>query len=87
MQQLLQKEPEARLGNLRNGSSDVMAHAWFYDLNWDQLLRSELPAPFVPAPMMRASRTPPSDSAARLDLSRTLTDKKNSNYWTSWDCM
>ena len=87
VRQLLRKEPESRLGNLRNGSSDVMAHAWFYDLNWDQLLRGELPAPFLPTPMPRASGTAPSASAARLDLKNTITDKGNANYWSSWDCM
>lgn len=40
------KNPEMRLGS--GSSQDIKNHPWFRDINWDLLLRKELPAPFVP---------------------------------------
>jgi protein kinase A len=37
-----------RYGNLRAGSSDIFAHAWFAEVDWDKLYRREIPAPYVP---------------------------------------
>lgn len=35
---LLQRKPSKRLGNLANKGEDVKSHAWFRDLNWDELV-------------------------------------------------
>ncbi|WWC89176.1 uncharacterized protein L201_004094 [Kwoniella dendrophila CBS 6074] len=37
-----------RYGNLRAGSSDIFAHGWFAEVDWDKLYRREIPAPYVP---------------------------------------
>jgi len=37
-----------RFGNLRAGSSDIFAHGWFAEVDWDKLYRREIPAPYVP---------------------------------------
>ncbi|WWC62130.1 uncharacterized protein I303_104721 [Kwoniella dejecticola CBS 10117] len=37
-----------RYGNLRAGSSDIFAHGWFSEVDWDKLYRREIPAPYVP---------------------------------------
>ncbi|RXK39287.1 AGC/PKA protein kinase [Tremella mesenterica] len=37
-----------RFGNLRAGSSDIFAHPWFAEVDWDKLYRREIPAPYVP---------------------------------------
>ena len=42
------KDPECRLGSGPNGSQDIKKHAWFRDINWDSLLRKQIPPPFVP---------------------------------------
>jgi cGMP-dependent protein kinase len=42
IEQLLQKQPEARLGSSYAG---LKAHAWFDDFDWDKLFSRELPPP------------------------------------------
>lgn len=51
---LLSKEPERRLGSGTNGADKVMAHAFFGELNWDDLYQKRVPPPVVP---IVASRT------------------------------
>jgi serine/threonine protein kinase len=48
IQKLLQKDPERRLGSITNGADQVMAHAFFCRINWDDLYHKRIPAPFVP---------------------------------------
>lgn len=45
---LLSKEPERRLGSGTNGADQVMAHAFFSEINWDDLYHKRVPAPFIP---------------------------------------
>jgi protein kinase X len=45
---LLQKDVTKRLGCLRGGAGDIKAHRFFRGLDWDALLRKELPAPWKP---------------------------------------
>ena len=45
---LFQLVPVQRLGNLRNGASDVMAHPFFLGFNWDQLKSGQMQSPHVP---------------------------------------
>lgn len=45
--QLLKRKPKERLGHL-NGIIDIKEHAWFSDINWMELYRKELKAPFIP---------------------------------------
>jgi len=44
--QILSKDPTKRLG--ANGEAEIKAHPWFQDVDWDALLRKEIPAPMVP---------------------------------------
>lgn len=37
-----------RLGNLKGGADDVKRHKWFKGLDFDALLRHEIPPPIVP---------------------------------------
>ena len=37
-----------RFGALKSGARDVKAHAWFAELDWNQLAARTLPAPYVP---------------------------------------
>lgn len=43
---LLAKEPERRLGH--KGASEVKSHSFFKGINWDDVLKKKLIAPFVP---------------------------------------
>lgn len=45
---LFKKEPDKRLGGGPNDAEDIKKHPWFDGLDWDALLRKEIPAPFVP---------------------------------------
>ena len=48
LRNLLVGDLSKRYGNLRNGSSDIFAHGWFAEVDWDKLYRREIPAPYVP---------------------------------------
>jgi len=43
----LRKNPKERLGH-RGDIKELMAHPWFSDLNWDDLMKKQIPAPFKP---------------------------------------
>ena len=45
---LFVKNPDLRLGSGPAGSQNVKNHRWFRDVNWDALIRKQLPAPFIP---------------------------------------
>ncbi|CAK4741028.1 unnamed protein product [Aphanomyces euteiches] len=45
---LLNGDPTRRLGMGRHGSQEIRNHPWFHDMDWDKLLREELPPPYVP---------------------------------------
>ena len=45
---LLVKDPQKRMGGGPTGAEEVKAHKFFRSINWDDLLRKNIPAPFVP---------------------------------------
>merc|ERR1719464_1952144 len=45
---LLIGKPEMRLGNLAQGSRDIMVHPFFKRVTWRSLLEKRVPAPFLP---------------------------------------
>jgi protein kinase A len=48
LKNLLVGDLSKRFGNLRAGSSDIFAHGWFAEVDWDKLYKREIPAPYVP---------------------------------------
>ncbi|EIE24919.1 kinase-like protein [Coccomyxa subellipsoidea C-169] len=48
IRRLLAADPGTRLGSLSGGAQDIKDHPFFQGLDWDALLRRELPAPIVP---------------------------------------
>lgn len=48
LKQLLQPEPEHRLGSRADDFDRLMGHAWFAGLDWDLLAQRKLPAPWLP---------------------------------------
>ncbi|KHN74903.1 cAMP-dependent protein kinase catalytic subunit [Toxocara canis] len=48
VKKLLQIDCKQRLGNLKNGASDVMNHKWFTDIDWDDVLNMKLTPPIIP---------------------------------------
>merc|ERR1719445_442649 len=45
---LLVKNPDKRLGNLAQGSRDIMVHPFFKRVTWRSLLEKRVPAPYLP---------------------------------------
>jgi protein kinase X len=48
VRRLLTADKTKRIGCLRGGAEDIKNHKWFDRLNWDNVLRCTIPAPFVP---------------------------------------
>ncbi|ORY85080.1 kinase-like domain-containing protein [Protomyces lactucae-debilis] len=48
LQKLLTADLTKRYGNLRNGSRDIMEHAWFSEVNWERLARRDIEPPYTP---------------------------------------
>lgn len=48
IRQLLNRDPEQRIGSGPNGTEKIKAHPWFKDIDWPSLERRELVPSFVP---------------------------------------
>lgn len=48
LQKLLTREPELRLGSGPTDAQEVMSHAFFRNINWDDVYHKRVPAPFLP---------------------------------------
>lgn len=48
LQKLLTREPEMRLGSGPTDAQEIMSHAFFRNVNWDDIYHKRIPAPFVP---------------------------------------
>ena len=82
---LLTKEPENRLGNLRYGSEDVMAHPWFFNMSWDQLLDGTMNTPYLPPPPPECKPDQLGTNGKKvLDLSDVQKNPNDFGYWPTW---
>ena len=48
IEKLLEKDPKKRIG-YEGGIEEIVAHAWFKDIDIDMLLNKQLEAPFIPS--------------------------------------
>lgn len=48
LQKLLTREPELRLGSGPTDAQEVMSHAFFRNINWDDVYHKRVPPPFIP---------------------------------------
>lgn len=48
LQKLLTREPELRLGSGPGDAQEIMSHAFFKGVNWDDVYQKRLPTPFRP---------------------------------------
>lgn len=48
LQKLLTREPELRLGAGPTDAQEVMSHAFFRNINWDDIYHKRVPPPFMP---------------------------------------
>lgn len=48
LEELLEKNPDKRLGSQNDDGSDIINHPWFRNINWDTLLHKGYKPPFIP---------------------------------------
>ncbi|KAK6329670.1 Serine/threonine kinase [Orbilia brochopaga] len=48
LQKLLTREPELRLGSGPTDAQEIMSHAFFRNVNWDDIYHKRVPSPFLP---------------------------------------
>ena len=48
LQKLLTREPELRLGSGPTDAQEIMSHAFFHNVNWEEVLVKRVPPPFIP---------------------------------------
>ena len=48
LQKLLTREPELRLGSGPTDAQEIMSHAFFRNINWDDVRDKKVPPPFQP---------------------------------------
>lgn len=48
LQKLLMREPEHRLGSGPTDAQEIMSHAFFRNINWDDFREKKVPPPFLP---------------------------------------
>ncbi len=48
LQKLLMREPELRLGSGPTDAQEIMSHAFFRNINWDDFRDKKVPPPFQP---------------------------------------
>lgn len=48
LKNILQVDLTRRFGNLKNGTLDMKRHLWFRDIDWLQIYKQTVEAPFVP---------------------------------------
>lgn len=48
LQKLLMREPELRLGSGPTDAQEIMSHAFFRNINWDDFREKKVPPPFLP---------------------------------------
>ena len=54
LQKLLTREPELRLGSGPTDAQEIMSHAFFRNINWEDVYFKRVPAPFLPTVKGRA---------------------------------
>ncbi|KAK4617654.1 hypothetical protein CLAFUW4_12247 [Fulvia fulva] len=54
LQKLLTREPELRLGSGPTDAQEIMSHAFFRNINWEDIFHKRVPPPFLPTVKGRA---------------------------------
>ena len=48
IRKLIQQDRSKRFGNLKGGADDIQKHKWFRGIDWESIMRKEIPPPIVP---------------------------------------
>lgn len=54
LQKLLTREPELRLGSGPTDAQEIMSHAFFKNVNWEDVYNKKIPSPFLPTVKSKA---------------------------------
>ena len=71
---LFKRNPQNRLGHGVNGIENIKAHSFFKTIDWDRLMKREVPPPFKPA-------CPRADDAFYFDTEFTSRTPKGVAQW------
>lgn len=82
---LMDKDPNARLGS--NGCEEIMAHAWFKEINWESIISDRAKPPFIPLKDINAASQSEIGTFAEDRNALKLSDEDQAVYkdwdWTS----
>jgi hypothetical protein len=82
---LLDKNEKTRLGTT-NGCREIMAHPWFKDVSWDQIISDRKKPPFIPAKDVNAaSQSEIGNFAEDKAYQETFIGEKDEEFYNSWD--
>lgn len=79
---LLDKDPNTRLGS--KGCEEIMAHAWFKDINWETIISDRQKPPFIPLKDINAASQSEIGTFAEDRNAAKLTEEDHAVYAT-WD--
>lgn len=88
LQKLLTREPELRLGSGPTDAQEIMSHAFFKNVNWDDVYHKRIPAPFIPT-ISNPTDTSNFDSeftSVTPVLTPVQSGKLSSYVSDQWDC-
>jgi len=81
---LIDKDPTTRLG--AKGCKEIMAHPYFSDLNWEEIISDRTRPPFIPPrDVNAASQSEIGTFAEDKAFHNTVLDEKDEEYYKHWD--
>ena len=84
LQKLLMREPELRLGSGPTDAQEIMSHAFFRNINWDDIRDKKVTPPFMPQ-ITSATDTSNFDSEF-TSVTPVLTPVQSGTTSTLFDC-
>jgi len=83
---LFQKEPSKRLGSGSTGAGEIKAHPWFHGVDWDQILKKDIKAPYIPVIKtdVDVSNFDPEFTEAPIGSVGSITDINGDESYTGW---
>lgn len=79
---LLDKDPNTRLGS--KGCEEIMAHAWFKDINWEMIISDRQKPPFIPLKDINAASQSEIGTFAEDRNAPKLSEEDHAVY-RNWD--
>lgn len=82
--QLLEKDERKRLGH--NGCEEIMAHPWFNEINWENIITDRKRPPFIPPKDVNAaSQSEIGTFAEDKTFHETVLEERDEEVYKDWD--